>query len=162
MSHFESPEHCYDFPSVVKCFSPLNCWLVLDSDIKVLTLEMVRMNLGQQKRSPQQHRSSLSFTPVGGWRAPGQHNLELPIPKSWGSQWRIAHRDCLKSQCQVGMWLHWQSPAPHPLEWGWISGCCHPLSPAPTATAAVCSKFILAQVKCQATTCELLIKELFK
>lgn len=119
MSHFESPEHCYDFPSVVKCFSPLNCWLVLDSDIKVLTLEMVRMNLGQQKRSPQQHRSSLSFTPVGGWRAPGQHNLELPIPKSWGSQWRIVNRDCLKSQCQVGMWLHWQSPAPHPLEWGW-------------------------------------------
>lgn len=81
MSHFESPEHCYDFHSVVKCFSPLNHWLVLDSDIKVLTIETVRMNPGQQKRSPQQHRSSLSFSPVGGWRAPEQHNLQLPIPK---------------------------------------------------------------------------------
>lgn len=51
MSHFGSPEHCYDFHSAVKCFSPLNHWLVLDSDIKVLTSETVRMNPGQQKRS---------------------------------------------------------------------------------------------------------------
>lgn len=127
MSHFESPEHCYDFHSVVKCFSPLN-WLVLESDIKVLTLETVRMNSGQQKRSPQQHRSSLGFTPVGGWRAPEQHNLQLPIPKSWGLQWRIAHHACLKSQgwdvapltisCPpsfgVGGWDFWMLPSPEP------------------------------------------------
>lgn len=84
VSHFESPEHCYGFHSVVKCFSPLNCWLVLDSDIKVRTFRAVRMNPGQQKRSPQQHRSSLSFSPLGGWGE--QHNPQLPIPKSWGAQ----------------------------------------------------------------------------
>lgn len=127
MSHFESPEHCYDFHSVVKCFSPLNCWLVLDSGNKVLTFDTVRMSSGQQERSPQQHRSSLSFCPVGGWKAPEQHNLQLPIPKSWLVQWGIAHCACPKSRCQVGMWLHWQSPALHPSEWeAGISGCCHP------------------------------------
>lgn len=62
MSNFESPEHCYDFHSVVKCFSPLNCCLMLDSDIKVLTFQTVRMNSGQQKRSPQQHRKHSAST----------------------------------------------------------------------------------------------------
>lgn len=56
MSHFEPSEHRYDFHSVVKCFSPLNCWLVLDSDIKAPTFEIGRRNSGDQKRSPQQHK----------------------------------------------------------------------------------------------------------
>lgn len=102
MSNFESPEHGYDFHSAVKCFSPLNWWLVLDSDIEALTLEAVRMSSGQQKRSPQQHRSSLSFSPVGGWKASEQHNPQLPIPKSWAVQWRIAHRARLQSWCWLG------------------------------------------------------------
>lgn len=49
MSHFEPPEHCSDFHSVVKCFSPLNCWLVLASDIKELTFEIGRVNSGAEK-----------------------------------------------------------------------------------------------------------------
>lgn len=82
MSHFEPPEHCYDFHSVVKCFSPLNCWLVLDSDIKALTFKIGRMNSGDQNRSPQQHRIFSSVCPLGGRKASEQHSFQLPISKS--------------------------------------------------------------------------------
>lgn len=82
MSHFEPPEHCYDFHSVVKCFSPLNRWLVLDSGIKALTFEIGRMNSGEQKRSPQPHKILLSVCHLGGRKASEHHGLQLPISKS--------------------------------------------------------------------------------
>lgn len=164
MSNFESsPEHCYDFHSVVKCFSPLNCCLMLDSDIKVLTFETVRMNSGQQKMSPQQHRSTQlpSCGRLEGSRttqsSAAHHEILgcsvkdcLCLPKVMVSAWDGAP---LTISCSpsFGGWDFWVLPCP-------VSA----LSPAPTATAGVCSKFILGQVKCQATTWELLIKELFK
>lgn len=72
MSHFEPPECCYDFNSVVKCFSPLYCCLVLGSDMKALTLEIVRMNPGEQKRPPQWHKILLKVFHVGGRKASEQ------------------------------------------------------------------------------------------
>ena len=82
MSHSEPPEHCYDFHSVVKCFSPLNCWLVLDAGIKALTFEIRRVNSGEQKRSPQRHKFLLNVCRLGGRKASKQHGLWLPSSKS--------------------------------------------------------------------------------
>lgn len=105
MSHFEPPEHCYEFHSVVKCFSPLNCWLVLDSDIKALTFEIGRMNSGEQKRSPEWHKILLSVCHLGGRKASEQHGLRLPISNSWSVQRSAPHHVYLKSWCHFGMYF---------------------------------------------------------
>lgn len=80
MSHFESPECCYDFHSFVKCFSPLNCCLALGSYMKALTLEIVRMNTEEQGRPSQWHKILLKVFHEGDWKASEQCGSPSPNP----------------------------------------------------------------------------------
>lgn len=164
MSNFESPEHCYDFHSVVKCFSPLNCCLMLDSDIKVLTFQTVRMNSGQQKRSPQQHRKHSASTL---WEAGRLPNNTIFSCSSWNPRVFSAGLPITPAWSH-GVSLGWGSTDNLLLPILWRMGflgaavSCVCSEPSTHCDSRVCSKCILAQVKCQATTWELLIKELFK
>ena len=172
MSHSEPPEHCYDFHSVVKCFSPLNCWLVLDAGIKALTFEIRRVNSGEQKRSPQRHKFLLNVCRLGGRKASKQHGLWLPSSKSWSVQWSIPH-SCLP-EVIMSFWevLHVAPPITSCSPASGVGGCgirvlgaavpcvcTEPRSAAPAARGGgVSSKFTYAKAKSQATTCGFLIK----